>query len=276
MRVMTYNILNDHPKFAALPKKNWTDRKMYLLQHIQTLQPDVLAIQEGAPHQVEELLQGLSSFAYYGPQAGGGYGGEQVGIFYNEERFALLNKDTFWLSPTPEVVSKDWGATHHRICTWVQLQERETKATFFHFNTHLEAKNKRVRAKQLQVILQKITTLKTEEPTAAIILTGDFNAAVSSVVYQKAVNNAYLKDAFWETKKRKNTLDYSFSGVDKAWTLDKLLLHLFYPNYMHKRLDHIFVTKEIEVATYEISNWSYGNFYPSDHWPILIEIGRLC
>lgn len=276
MRVMTYNILNDHPKFAALPKKNWNDRKTYLFQHIQWLQPDVLAIQEGATHQIEELLAILPDFAYYGPQAGGNYGGEQVGIFYNQTHFRLEDKGTFWLSKTPERMSKDWGARHYRICSWVQLEERLTGKTFFHFNTHLDAKSTLVRVEQLQVLLQKITALKDKEPTAAVILTGDLNAGIKSSVYQKLVNNAHLNDAFWAAKARKNKLNYSFSGIDKAWTLDKLLLHLFYPSYMHKRLDHVLVSKEIDVATYEISNWSYGNFYPSDHWPVVIEIKLLC
>lgn len=275
MKIVTYNILNDHPSFADLPQKNWANRKAHLLEQVQRLQPDVLAIQEGGNNQVRDLLEGLPEFSYYGPPAGGKGGGEQVGVFYKHQLLELLDKGTFWLSKTPAVPSKDWGAKHHRICTWVQLREQGTGAVFFHFNTHLDHQKEAIRVQQLQVILEEIGLIKQHHPQAAVVLTGDFNAGVGTAVYQNVVKNAGLKDAFHQAKRKKKKPSYSFVGMDKAWTWTKLLLHLFYPQYMHKRLDHIFVSSTIEVLYYEISNWSYDKFYPSDHLPILIEIGRL-
>lgn len=275
MKIVTYNILNDHPSFADLPKKNWANRKTYLLEQVQRLQPDVLAIQEGGTNQIEDLLEVLPNFDYYGPQAGGIRGGEQVGIFYRQEAIKLLDKGRFWLSQTPTVCSKDWGAKHYRICTWMQLKEQITGAVLFHFNTHLDHQNDDIRAQQLQVILEKIEAFKQAHPQAAFVLTGDFNAGAGTSVYQNVVKNSGLKDAFHQAKRKKKKPSYSFVGMDKAWTWTKLLLHLFYPKYMHKRLDHIFVSPKIEVLYYEINNWSYGKLYPSDHLPILIEIGRL-
>jgi len=275
MRMMTYNLLNDHPKFANTPAKNWADRYPYVLQHIGLLQPDILAIQEGSTPQIEVIQAAFPNLDYYGPQAGGNYGGEQVGIFYDRTQFCVLDKGTFWLSKTPEVCSKDWGSTHHRICTWLQLQEEQTGTIFFHFNTHLEAQKKQVRQQQIQVILDKITALIHQNPAVAVVLTGDLNASDKSLVY-RAITKANLGDTFVGAKNKKNSLCYTFAGIDKKWTWTKLLLHLFYPRYMHQRLDHIFVSRTLLVENYEISNWSYNNLYPSDHWPILVEIKQIC
>lgn len=275
MRIMTYNLLNDHPKFAGIPSKNWADRSPYVLKHIDLLDPDILAIQEGSPSQIKVIKAAFPNFEYYGPQAGGNYGGEQVGIFYDKTQFGVLNKGTFWLSKTPEQCSKDWGAGHHRICTWLQLHEQQTGTTFFHLNTHLEAKKEEVRVQQIRVILDKIATWVHQNPTSAIVLTGDLNASDKSGVY-RAITNTNLNDAFVSAKTKKNSLRYTFVGINKKWTWTKLLLHVFYPDYMHKRLDHIFVSSALSVEYYEISNWSYNNLYPSDHWPILVKIKSIC
>lgn len=275
MKIVTYNILHDHPNFAEQPKKNWANRKAYLLKHVQLLQPDILAIQEGCDNQVEDLLEVLPHFSYYGPKAGGRGGGEQVGIFYNQQLLELLDKGTFWLSKTPAVPSKDWEAGHYRICSWVQLREQTTGAVLLFFNTHLDHKSATTRAQQLQVILSEMKVLKQRYPQAVLILTGDFNAGIGSAVYQNVVKNKLLVDAFHQAKTKKKKPPYSFTGIDKNWTWTKFLLHLFYPKYMHKRLDHIFVSPKVEVFHYEISPWSYGKLYPSDHLPILLEIGSL-
>jgi endonuclease/exonuclease/phosphatase family metal-dependent hydrolase len=272
--MMTYNLLNDHPKFANIPSKNWADRSPYVLKHIDALQPDILAIQEGSTPQIEAIKAAFPAFDYYGPQAGGNHGGEQVGIFYDSGQFGVLDKGTFWLSNTPEVCSRDWGAGHHRICTWIQFEERQTGRSFFHLNTHLDAQKKGVRALQIQVILDKIAALVQEDPSVAIVLTGDLNASSTSLVY-RAIAKANLADAFVCAKTKKNALCYTFAGIDKQWTWTKLLLHIFYPRYMHKRLDHIFVSSSLSVEYYEISNWSYNNWYPSDHWPVLVEIKQI-
>lgn len=47
-------------------------------------------------------------------------------IFYQTDLYTLIDKGSFWLSETPEVMSKDWGAAHYRICSYVILKEKST------------------------------------------------------------------------------------------------------------------------------------------------------
>jgi len=268
---MTYNILNDHPKFKDKPSLNWENRKEKVIEHILYHQPTILAIQEGKINQIE-AIQKATSLAYYGQSAGGAYGGEQAGIFYRADLFEVLGQDTFWLSRTPEQPSMAWGAGHHRICSYLVLQLKATKAIYILLNTHLDAKSKIARSNSLQLIFDRIKGLKQIYPTAQFILTGDLNSGTHTAVYQSLKQSVMLKDTFIKAIQRKNSLKYTFCGIDKAWTWTKLLLHLFYPNYMHQRIDHIFVSPTIKVATYEISDWSYGRYYPSDHFPVVAEL----
>ena len=51
------------------------------------------------------------------------YNSEGCPIFYSTEKFELEDKGSFWLSETPEVMSKDWGAACYRVCSYVILKE---------------------------------------------------------------------------------------------------------------------------------------------------------
>ena len=272
MKVMTYNILNDNPRFKKVPKKYWPNRRPHVLQLIQAHQPDVLAIQEGKQHQVEEIQAVLKNHAYYGPSSKA-KGGEKTGIYYNKKLFELVYSETFWLSRTPEKESIDWDAGHIRICSFVQLKSIASSQIFFLFNTHLDSKSAVARQEGIKVIIRKINQLQQQHPRAHFILTGDFNAHPKTRTYRELIEHSPLKDCFAAALTHKNDLNYSFTGMDKNWSKDRILLHLFYPNYMHKRLDHVFVSPNLNVLNYEISNWSYnGKYYPSDHLPIIVEL----
>ena len=270
MKIMTYNILNDHPKFPRDSAKHWANRASHLIEHIQLHQPDILAIQEGKANQVE-VLQKATGLAYYGVFAGGRYGGEQAGVFYNDNLYELLESNTFWLSPTPEEASIGWGAGHNRICSYIVLKIRATGQVYIHFNTHLDAASKMARLEGIKLILSRMKAMRERYLTAYFVLTGDLNSGTHTATYKLLTKQKYLEDSFKHAM-NKHQLRYTYGGIDKAWTWNKLLLHIFYPNYMHQRIDHVFVSPNIVVLNYEISDWSYKSYYPSDHFPVIIDI----
>ena len=56
----------------------------------------------------------------------------------DEDRFILLDSGCFWLSETPDKPSVGWDAKYPRICSWAQLQDRNTGNTLYFLNTHFE------------------------------------------------------------------------------------------------------------------------------------------
>lgn len=50
-------------------------------------------------------------------------------IFYNAQKFELIEQNTFWLSETPEVISKGWDAAYHRIVTYGLFKHKKTLLT---------------------------------------------------------------------------------------------------------------------------------------------------
>ena len=268
---MTYNILNDNPKFSAYSPKKWANRKHNVIQLIKKHLPDLLGIQEGKINQIEEIRNSLDYLEYYGESASENKDfGEQTGIFFNKKRFELLDKNTFWLSETPHIHSKGWGVSHYRICSYIKLKDKKNGRIILHFNTHLDHKSELARRKGIALILQKIRQIEEENNT--ILLTGDFNSIPNSAVYNTVIEQSDLKDTFENPLNIKQKTTYSFVGIHKTYTLQKMMLRIFYHKYLHHRLDYIFVSKKCKIKSILIDNTSTNGYYPSDHLPVITEI----
>ncbi|MBP5405124.1 MAG: hypothetical protein J6Y74_04180 [Clostridia bacterium] len=152
----------------------WYKRAEYYLANIEAVRPDILGAQEVQQAQYEFLMEHLEGYAgvvTYRDEKGAR--SESCPIFYNEARFELLGSGTYWLSETPDVMSKSWGAKEYRITTYVRLKDKVTGLVIAVFNAHPEWKVKEGRDQELQVLAEKVG----EAMTAAdkVVLLGDLN-----------------------------------------------------------------------------------------------------
>ena len=93
--------------------------------------------QEALPEQMDYLQATFPDFTYEGVgRDDGKRKGEFSAVFFNHDRFQKLKGGTFWLSETPESCNFGWDAACRRVCSWVQLEEKETGKIFHVFNTH--------------------------------------------------------------------------------------------------------------------------------------------
>ncbi len=154
--------------------------------------PDVFGIQEGLLRQLEYLNEQLPGYQRIGVGRDDGKdGGEFSALFFKKDRFKLLDSGTFWLSETPDVVSKGWDAALPRVCTYVRLRDKQAKKNLWVFNTHFDHVGKTARKESAELILKKIREKNTaNEP---VIVMGDFNAEPAEAPI--AVLLRELKDA---------------------------------------------------------------------------------
>lgn len=274
MRFVTYNLLNDHPKFEGISSKHWPDRRPHLIAHLRQLAPEVLAIQEGRPTALADVQAAFPDWELVGDWAGGPYGGEYIGLFYDRRHWACANVQTIWLSPTPTLPSMGWDARHYRVLVSVELRHRATGQAWHCWVTHLDAAGARARLEGMAVILDRLRAQLERDPDSRLLLAGDFNARVGSPVYRRLAEQGVLQDAFHRAPSKPPRPHYTFSGVDARWTWQRLALHLFYPHYMHRRIDHVWVAPAVQVQHYHISDWKYdqSRYYPSDHLPIVVDV----
>lgn len=254
-RVMTYNIRLATKSDSV---NYWPNRKALVAGLINYHRPDLLGVQEALPEQMDELEQLLPQFSYYGVgRDDGKRKGEFSAIFYRKDRFKLLDAGTFWLSETPEVPgSKSWDAAITRICSWVKFRDRQTKKTFYHFNTHYDHIGEQARENSSHLVVQRLKGMAGNLP---VVITGDFNVPATASAYTTLVNGTGIRDAQELSEIPPYGPNQSFNGFK-------------FCRMPSAKIDFIFVRTGIRVKQHAVLTDSFENRYPSDHFPVLAEI----
>ncbi|CAG7637589.1 endonuclease/exonuclease/phosphatase family protein [Paenibacillus allorhizosphaerae] len=256
MRVMTFNL-----RYAAADDQPWEKRRPVMKELLLNEQPDVIGTQEGLLQQIADLETNLPAYGQIGVGREGGNIGEHMAVFYKKERVKPLEHNHFWLSDTPHVIaSASWGNKIPRMVTWVRFQDLQTQKTFYFVNTHLDHESPGSREKSAQLLLD---TFQTFDPEIPVILTGDFNSWTDSTVYKKltGAGAGNLTDAFLDAKQRANDTLGTLHGY-KDPTGGR-------PTH---RIDWILYRGKINVIRGEINTFSKEGQYPSDHFPVAVDI----
>jgi endonuclease/exonuclease/phosphatase family metal-dependent hydrolase len=254
LKIMTYNIRLD---VASDGENDWNHRKDYFTSQIQFYEPDIFGVQEARPNQVIDIATSLLQYDNVGIGREGIGKGESSNIFYKKERFRVKESNTFWLSETPNEISKGWDAAFNRVCSYALFKDLKTKQLFWVFNTHLDHIGEDARTKGIQLILSKIKQLNTKK--YPVIFMGDFNSQPNE---NRIITLKKVMDDSREVSQEK---PFGPSGT--------------FNNFIHnepvtKLIDYIFISKNsiLKVKKFAILSDSKDLRYPSDHLPVYVEI----
>ncbi|MEN8125997.1 MAG: endonuclease/exonuclease/phosphatase family protein [Bacteroidota bacterium] len=252
--LMTYNIRYG---LADDGENSWEYRKEFLASQIKFYDPDIIGTQEGLPFQMTFLDSQLTKHSFIGLSRDGDGKGEYSAIFYNTNKFKVIKHNTFWLSTTPEKISKGWDAALPRICTYALFENIESNIKFWVFNTHLDHIGKQARKQSVFLILNKIENLNTNN--YPVIFMGDFNDTPDK--------DPIIKITTQMNDTKDNSIDKPFgpAGTFNAFQFDKSVT---------KRIDYIFLSKNniFKVKKYAVLSDSKDLKYPSDHLPVYVEL----
>ena len=236
--------------------RRWYKRAQYYLENIKVVAPDVLGAQEVQRSQYDfltEHLVGYDSVVAYRDERGAR--SESCPIFFNKARFDCLDSGTFWLSDTPDVMSKFEESDEYRIATFVKLKDSVTNRTIAVYNTHPDWSSVEARVKQLAVVAAKAQASDADE----IVVLGDLNSdrTLTGGPEGLAPIEAFLKDS----KTFAGMSDYgaTFNGYD----MDE---------DGPMGLDYIFLPEETTVSAVGKVDTVYDGVYPSDHYPIWAKV----
>ena len=254
IKAMTYNI-RLHVDSDGI--NSWVNRKDYFLSQIQFYEPDILGLQEVTPGQLKDIATFLKDYNYVGKGRDENNQGESSNIFFKKDRFNIKDSGTFWLSETPDRVSKGWDAAINRVCTYVLLYDKSKKKQFWVFNTHLDHMGELARTNGILLIMQKMKMLnKTNLP---VMFMGDFNSEPGTERI-KALKNEML-----------DTRDIS---IQKPFGPDGTFNGFKHNEAVTKLIDYIFISKSSPfiVQKYAVLSDSKDLKYPSDHFPVYVEL----
>ncbi|MGV3695914.1 endonuclease/exonuclease/phosphatase family protein [Flavobacterium sp.] len=254
LKLITYNIRLD---VASDGENAWPNRKEYWASQMKFYEPDIFGIQEALPHQVTDIAAMLPEYGYVGAGRDGDGKGESSNIFFKKNRFRVLQQNTFWLSETPDVISRGWDAALNRVCTYALFKDAETTHTFWVFNTHLDHMGELARTNSIKLILSKITELNAQNHP--VFLMGDFN---SEPTEQRIID---LKKQMDDSHDCSESKPFGPSGTFNGFK---------YNEAVTKRIDYIFLSQKSrwKVKKYAVLSDSKDLKYPSDHLPVYIEV----
>ena len=247
MNVATFNVRVGAPrKSETAPRKGdykkyngWDDRKDILCDMINFESFDIFGVQEARYPQITDMLERLSDYAYIGVgREDGEQKGEHCAIFYRKKEYKVLEQGNFWLSETPDVPSKGWGAKYYRICTWGLFQNKKTKEMFYFINSHVNWGVASVNSANLILEFIKEKCTKTDN----VILTADFNATQDSDLYKIITSNGF-EDTYESSKYR-----FAPTGTGQGFRINY---------FTHRRIDHIFVSEGIKSSRYGVLTYHY-------------------
>lgn len=256
----------------------WNKRCQVICDQLNFMAPDVFGAQEVLYGQLQDMKAALDGYDYIGiGRDDGERAGEHEAIFYKTDKIKLLDHGDFWLSETPEKPGLGWDAVCIRICTWGKFSLDET--VFYYFNLHMDHVGVIARREAAKLVVARIREIAQGAP---VVLTGDFNVDQTNEIYAIFTESGLLKDSYDAARIR-----FAENGTFNAFKTEY---------YTTSRIDHVFVSPEIQVESYgvltnsywtpdetidtlkafdapqEISFDKYIRRNPSDHYPVFVKV----
>ena len=278
--VSDITLMSSNVRFASARSKSdnpdtgdrdWTNRKSAYYTMLNTLQPDIVGLQEAEQEQVVDIMNNCSGYSYvgYGRESGkditssfsnfeqflGKDHGESTTILYKTDKFTKHSGGWFCHSETPNKADTYFPGTtdkQPRISTWVILTHKDTGRKFFYLNTHTTTYD--VREQEILLIKEQVDKLNTEK--LPVILSGDWNL-VEDDSWMLPITDNYLS-----ARKTAPITDnsYTYHWWETLSASEK------------KQIDHIYY-KGLECFEFHTVNQKWNNLYISDHYPIYARFG---
>jgi endonuclease/exonuclease/phosphatase family metal-dependent hydrolase len=252
IKVMTYNIRYDAPSDGV---NQWPKRTHKVYDLIKKHDPDLIGLQEVLHHQLTDLIQNLPAYSYIGVgRDDGKTKGEYSAILYKKARVKAMDQNTFWLSETPNAPgSKSWDAAITRVASWGTFRDLKSNKEFLMINTHFDHIGVEARKNSAALLKKKAGEIAKDFP---LIITGDFNCTRDDGPYQTIMDPKDVK------------------LIDPAPKNPPGTFCSFKVNSMEcKAIDYIFHTAEWNSKAYEVIEDNDGEYYPSDHLPVVVQLG---
>ncbi len=249
LRIMSFNI-----RCLGVGNETWEDRIDIVSETFLKSEADSIGIQEGTPEWMATLKETVSEkYAFVGQGRDGLNKGEYSAIFYLKDKYSIVDSGTFWLSKTPDEMSKGWDASMNRICTWAILQNKATGEKYVHMNSHFDHIGTIAQKNSAALICERAKTFG----DLPIVFTADMNVREDSQAYNTMVTSGVFKDTKREAP---DTMDY-------------LTYHDTKPQKHEDHvLDYVMINSKLSALTYRVVTAGIDGRYVSDHFPVYADV----
>jgi endonuclease/exonuclease/phosphatase family metal-dependent hydrolase len=258
---MTYNIRFDNPADGV---HAWPNRKELVASVIRFHKADIIGVQEALEHQIQDLMELLPGYDWVGVGRNEDEGGEFSAILYRSSVVTVKAAQTFWLSESPdEPGSQSWDSSLPRIATWAHFVTSSEERELFVLNTHFDHRGEQARLESAHLIKEQTSRLANGLP---VIVMGDLNATseqppLALLSDTPLPDGRSLHDGFVHSLQPHHGPASTWTGFTKIEA--------------DRRIDYIFASEDLPIYYHAILTDKLEDRYPSDHLPVLVEVGLI-
>ena len=241
---------------ADTGNKAWTSRRAAVVSFINSLEADIIGLQEVKKAQFDYIKSNLSSnySAIYFPRETAS-SPEGLAFIYDTTKFNLVSSERYWLSETPDEETMGWGESYYRIAAVIVLEHIETGENVKCVNTHGPLND------TANINAYKLIMERSVNDDCFTFLCGDFNATPGKLGYPTVAEE--LQDCRISALESPNRDHLTFQKWG-TYADGDTTSHI---------LDYCFVSKgdHVEVLSYEVhtDRWGDDNAqFLSDHYAI--------
>lgn len=247
--LMSFNVRCLNP--MDLGHRNWFYRAKYVIREVNDANPAVVGFQEVTKWQYSFLKKTMPLYDSVIDYRDDAFNSEGCPVFYRRDMFEPVDKGSFWLSETPDRMSRYEGAACYRICSFVVLKEKSSGREFAVFNTHLDHVSDEARIYGIGVVMDKIKAFG----SLPSVIMGDFNAREDSETYKNVT--ASFADVKYLTKTPDSGATYHNWGKEPDRTC----------------IDYFMISETgFRVNSFRVVRDTFDGDFASDHFPILTSL----
>ncbi len=252
IKVMSFNVRTTLTETNTA--NNWDNRKGACVTLIKEHMPSFIGVQEAKYNAHWTYLKDQLAADYdgYGVSRDTGKesgSGETMGILYNRRVVEMIDCGTFWLSETPEVPSKGWGANYSRCATWGLFKHKTTGKKICYINTHIDHESAQAKIEGMKLVSRFFQQYRKDD--YLLLLTADFNMVSTHEAMD--VIESYMHNTREVAPEELTDYDTTFNGFKTG--KDSIIDHIYCSNYL-------------KVVEYHTIDEDYGVSFVSDHYPI--------
>ncbi len=248
---------------TSLEDTDSMDRCSRFADYMNGIKPDFIGTQEMNEFWMKELQKEMPDYQGYGIVRGGdseAKNSEMNSIFWLRDKYTEVEKNTIWLSETPDTESKytyidsegnEAEAGCNRICTYAVLKDRDGRL-YALMNTHLDNASEEARVFGANVVLSQINKIYEKYDSIQLVLTGDFNETAEDEAVKLLSSKFNIS----------GSTDGSHTATYQEWG---------YRNTGDMPIDFIFTDRE--QTDYQVLD-DISSGYVSDHYGIFAAINK--
>ena len=243
LRVASYNIRGNQERDGI---NQWIYRRDSLCKIITSYGFKVVGLQEAVPDQLDDIVR-ITGYSCVGEP------GLYNPIIYDASRIEMEDWGMFWLNENEIPHEKSWDGKYERYCTWAVFRDKKTGKRFKTFNTHLDHRGIIAREKGAERICDRAASIGGNLP---VIIMGDMNSWDNTTAYKTLSSHYSDARSIAPLVFGPRGTAHNFGGVHPV------------------RIDYFFVDSRVKIYEYSALDIVYGNddFFPSDHYPIYIDV----